>query len=102
MQAVAEILQNIVQRPEDYLENIENMVKLYKDIMLHPLEVRKSYTARNENVDICVLSLVEEPSQFFTSCIICLILLLSSYHNKACIPCFTKQYYFTLKKQQCC
>uniref|UniRef100_A0A8D1LHV1 Adenylate kinase 9 n=1 Tax=Sus scrofa TaxID=9823 RepID=A0A8D1LHV1_PIG len=38
MQAVAEILQNIVQRPEDYLENIENMVKLYKDIMLHPLE----------------------------------------------------------------
>ncbi|XP_059032869.1 adenylate kinase 9 isoform X5 [Mustela lutreola] len=38
MQMVAEILQHIVQRPEDYLENIENIVKLYKEIILHPLE----------------------------------------------------------------
>lgn len=37
---VAEILQHVVQRPEDYLENIENIVKLYKEIILHPLEVR--------------------------------------------------------------
>nr|XP_054361407.1 adenylate kinase 9 [Mirounga angustirostris] len=38
MQMVAEILQHVVQRPEDYLENIENIVKLYKEIILHPLE----------------------------------------------------------------
>ncbi|XP_027959961.1 adenylate kinase 9 [Eumetopias jubatus] len=38
MQMVAEILQHVVQRPEDYLENIDNIVKLYKEIILHPLE----------------------------------------------------------------
>ncbi|XP_039093316.1 adenylate kinase 9 [Hyaena hyaena] len=38
MQMVAEILQHVVQRPEDYLENIENIVKLYKEIILHSLE----------------------------------------------------------------
>lgn len=40
MQMVAEILRYLVQRPEDYLENIENTVKLYKDILLSALEVR--------------------------------------------------------------
>ncbi|XP_039726173.1 adenylate kinase 9 isoform X5 [Pteropus medius] len=38
MQMVAEILQHLVQRPEDYLENIEHVVKLYKEIILHVLE----------------------------------------------------------------
>ncbi|KAH0508523.1 Adenylate kinase 9 [Microtus ochrogaster] len=38
MQVVAEILQYLVQRPEDFLENIENTVKLYKDILLSALE----------------------------------------------------------------
>nr|KAF6340910.1 adenylate kinase 9 [Myotis myotis] len=38
MQVVAEILQHLVQRPEDYMENIENIVKLYKDMILHALE----------------------------------------------------------------
>ncbi|XP_025781736.1 adenylate kinase 9 [Puma concolor] len=38
MQMVAEILQHVVQRPEDYLENIENVVKLYKELILHSLE----------------------------------------------------------------
>uniref|UniRef100_G1MD71 Adenylate kinase 9 n=1 Tax=Ailuropoda melanoleuca TaxID=9646 RepID=G1MD71_AILME len=58
MQMVAEILQHVVQRPEDYLENIENIVKLYKEIILHPLEVRTRYIDKNRNIDICVLSLV--------------------------------------------
>lgn len=44
MQVVAEILQHLVQRPEDYLENIEHTVKLYKDMILHALEVRTRYT----------------------------------------------------------
>ncbi|XP_040852447.1 adenylate kinase 9-like [Ochotona curzoniae] len=38
MQMVAEILQHLVQRPEDYLENIENTVQLYKEMILQPLE----------------------------------------------------------------
>ncbi|XP_058515580.1 adenylate kinase 9 isoform X1 [Ochotona princeps] len=38
MQMVAEIVQHLVQRPEDYLENIENTVKLYKEMILQPLE----------------------------------------------------------------
>ncbi|XP_070306077.1 adenylate kinase 9 isoform X2 [Odocoileus virginianus] len=38
MQIVAEVLQHLVQRPEDYLENIEYIVNLYKEIILHPLE----------------------------------------------------------------
>ncbi|MXQ85624.1 hypothetical protein E5288_WYG001326 [Bos mutus] len=38
MQIVAEVLQHLVQRPEDYLENIEHIVNLYKEIILHPLE----------------------------------------------------------------
>ena len=43
MQIVAEVLQHLVQRPEDYLENIEHIINLYKEIILHPLEVRKRY-----------------------------------------------------------
>ncbi|XP_004372514.2 adenylate kinase 9 isoform X1 [Trichechus manatus latirostris] len=38
MQMVAEILQHLVQRPEDYLENIEDIIKLYKETILHPIE----------------------------------------------------------------
>ncbi|XP_049754514.1 adenylate kinase 9 isoform X2 [Elephas maximus indicus] len=38
MQMVAEILQHLVQRPEDYLENIEDISKLYKETILHPIE----------------------------------------------------------------
>ncbi|KAL6091489.1 hypothetical protein STEG23_032300, partial [Scotinomys teguina] len=38
MQMVVEILQHLVQRPEDYLENIKNTVELYRDILLHALE----------------------------------------------------------------
>ncbi|XP_054424615.1 adenylate kinase 9 [Pteronotus mesoamericanus] len=38
MQVVAEIIQHLVQRPEDYLENSEHIVKLYKEIILPALE----------------------------------------------------------------
>ncbi|XP_014636645.1 PREDICTED: adenylate kinase 9 [Ceratotherium simum simum] len=38
MQTVAEVLQHLVQRPEDYLENVEHVVKLYKEIILPSLE----------------------------------------------------------------
>ncbi|NXL63727.1 KAD9 kinase, partial [Chordeiles acutipennis] len=35
---ISEFLHKLVQRPEDILENAEERVKTYKDIMLHPLE----------------------------------------------------------------
>uniref|UniRef100_A0A8B9FM51 Uncharacterized protein n=1 Tax=Amazona collaria TaxID=241587 RepID=A0A8B9FM51_9PSIT len=34
----SEFLHQLVQRPEDFLENAEKRVEKYKDIMLHPLE----------------------------------------------------------------
>lgn len=37
----SEFLNQLVQRPEDILENAEERLGTYKDIMLHPLEVRK-------------------------------------------------------------
>jgi hypothetical protein len=59
MQMVAEIFQHLVQRPEDCLENIQDIIKLYKDTILHALEVRTRYTDEKWNVGICVLSLVK-------------------------------------------
>lgn len=59
MQMAAEILQHLVQRSEDYLENIENIVQLYKEMILPSLEVRARYIAENENSDVCILSLVK-------------------------------------------
>ncbi|XP_023368209.1 adenylate kinase 9 [Otolemur garnettii] len=38
MQMVAEIIHHLVQRPEDHLENVESLVKLYKETILHSLE----------------------------------------------------------------
>ncbi|XP_055981425.1 adenylate kinase 9 [Sorex fumeus] len=38
IQLVAGIIQHLVQRPEDYMENIEQAVKLYKDTILPSLE----------------------------------------------------------------
>ncbi|XP_066229584.1 adenylate kinase 9 isoform X3 [Saccopteryx leptura] len=47
MQMVAETLQHLVQRPEDYLENIEHTVKLYKDINFYALkEVMAEHSAQ--------------------------------------------------------
>ncbi|KAK4824340.1 hypothetical protein QYF61_013675 [Mycteria americana] len=36
---MSEFLHQLVQRPEDFLENAEERVGAYKDIMLHPLEI---------------------------------------------------------------
>ncbi|KAF7483070.1 hypothetical protein GHT09_005548 [Marmota monax] len=38
MQMAAEILHHLVQRPEDYLENVENIIQLYKETILNCLE----------------------------------------------------------------
>uniref|UniRef100_A0A8C0EWQ7 Adenylate kinase 9 n=1 Tax=Bubo bubo TaxID=30461 RepID=A0A8C0EWQ7_BUBBB len=44
----SEFLHQLVQRPEDILENAEERVGTYKDIMLHPLE-NKAYVASDKN-----------------------------------------------------
>uniref|UniRef100_A0A8C5ZMB7 Uncharacterized protein n=1 Tax=Marmota marmota marmota TaxID=9994 RepID=A0A8C5ZMB7_MARMA len=38
MQMAAEILHHLVQRPADYLENVENIIQLYKETILNCLE----------------------------------------------------------------
>uniref|UniRef100_A0A8C4TXD1 Adenylate kinase 9 n=1 Tax=Falco tinnunculus TaxID=100819 RepID=A0A8C4TXD1_FALTI len=49
---ISEFLHQLVQRPEDILENAEERVGLYKDIMLHPLE-NKAYIASDNNYIYC-------------------------------------------------
>ncbi|XP_045150541.1 adenylate kinase 9 [Echinops telfairi] len=38
VQLMAEVLQHLVQRPEDFLENVEGIIQLYKDTILHLTE----------------------------------------------------------------
>ncbi|XP_069866381.1 adenylate kinase 9 isoform X2 [Dipodomys merriami] len=38
IQVVAEILHHLIQRPEDYLENAKEVIRLYKETVLHALE----------------------------------------------------------------
>ncbi|KAM4866420.1 adenylate kinase 9 isoform 2-T5 [Thomomys bottae] len=38
MQMVSEILHHLIQRPEDYLENAKETIRLYKETVLHSLE----------------------------------------------------------------
>lgn len=40
---LTEILPHLVQRPEDFLENVQRKIDLYRDTVLHPLEVRTKY-----------------------------------------------------------
>lgn len=43
---LTEILPSLVQRPEDFLNNAEERVSIYKDILLQFLEVRKRNKGR--------------------------------------------------------
>ncbi|XP_065745012.1 adenylate kinase 9 isoform X1 [Phocoena phocoena] len=63
MQVVAEILQHLVQRPEDYLENIEHIVKFYKEIILHPLE---EVMAEHDSQYLIELDGNKPPEELFT------------------------------------
>lgn len=40
---LTEILPHLVQRPEDFLENVQERIAVYKDTMLHPLEVKRAW-----------------------------------------------------------
>ncbi|ELW50097.1 Adenylate kinase domain-containing protein 1 [Tupaia chinensis] len=61
MQMVAEILQHLVQRPEDYLENVENTVKLYNEIVLQCLE---AFIAGMQMVAEILQHLVQRPEDY--------------------------------------
>ncbi|XP_067558491.1 adenylate kinase 9 isoform X1 [Pseudorca crassidens] len=64
MQMVAEILQHLVQRPEDYLENIEHIVKFYKEIILHSLE---EVMAEHDSQYLIELDGNKPPEELFTT-----------------------------------
>uniref|UniRef100_A0A2K5QYS6 Adenylate kinase 9 n=1 Tax=Cebus imitator TaxID=2715852 RepID=A0A2K5QYS6_CEBIM len=63
MQMVAEILHHLVQRPEDYLENVKNIVKLYKETILQTLE---EVMAEHNPQYLIELSGNKPPEELFT------------------------------------
>ncbi|KAM6323455.1 adenylate kinase 9 [Aegotheles albertisi] len=62
-----EFLHQLVQRPEDILENAEERVGLYKDIMLHPLE---DWMAEQDNQHLIELDGNQQPDDLFASLVI--------------------------------
>nr|XP_020032489.1 adenylate kinase 9 [Castor canadensis] len=63
MQMVAEIFQHLVQRPEDCLENIQDIIKLYKDTILHALE---EVMAEHDPQYLIELDGNQSPEELFT------------------------------------
>ncbi|XP_037248899.1 adenylate kinase 9 [Falco rusticolus] len=61
---ISEFLHQLVQRPEDILENAEERVGLYKDIMLHPLE---DLMAEQDSQYIIELDGNQQPDDLFMS-----------------------------------
>uniref|UniRef100_A0A8C0X374 Uncharacterized protein n=1 Tax=Castor canadensis TaxID=51338 RepID=A0A8C0X374_CASCN len=66
MQMVAEIFQHLVQRPEDCLENIQDIIKLYKDTILHALE---EVMAEHDPQYLIELDGNQSPEELFTTVI---------------------------------
>uniref|UniRef100_A0A452HTI0 Uncharacterized protein n=1 Tax=Gopherus agassizii TaxID=38772 RepID=A0A452HTI0_9SAUR len=69
---LSDILPHLVQRPEDFLENAEARVNLYKDTMLYPLEVRTAQSnvvvyTRRSFFNICFY-IIFMHSGYFTKC----------------------------------
>uniref|UniRef100_A0A8C4WHS0 Uncharacterized protein n=1 Tax=Gopherus evgoodei TaxID=1825980 RepID=A0A8C4WHS0_9SAUR len=69
---LSDILPHLVQRPEDFLENAEARVNLYKDTMLYPLEVRTAQSnivvyTRRSFFNICFYIIFMQ-SGYFTKC----------------------------------
>ncbi|XP_037014938.2 adenylate kinase 9 isoform X2 [Artibeus jamaicensis] len=64
MKMVAEILQHLVQRPEDYLGNVESLVKLYKETVLPALE---EVMAEHNSLYFIELDGNRPPEELFTT-----------------------------------
>ncbi|XP_074845222.1 adenylate kinase 9 [Carettochelys insculpta] len=63
---LSDILPHLVQRPEDFLENAEARVNLYKDTMLHPLE---DMMAEQDSQYLIELDGNRHPNELFASMI---------------------------------
>nr|XP_048700778.1 adenylate kinase 9 isoform X2 [Caretta caretta] len=63
---LSDILPHLVQRPEDFLENSEARVNLYKDTMLHPLE---DMMAEHDSQYLIELDGNKHPNELFSSVI---------------------------------
>ncbi|KGL84238.1 Adenylate kinase 9, partial [Tinamus guttatus] len=59
---MSKILPELVQRPEDIRENAEERVKIYKDIMLHPLE---DLMAEQDSLYLIELDGNKQPNDLF-------------------------------------
>ncbi|KFZ61607.1 Adenylate kinase 9, partial [Podiceps cristatus] len=75
---MSEILHQLVQRPEDFLENAEERVGTYKDIMLHPLE---DLMAEQDCRYLIELDGNQQPDDLFVV----------NKNYLCCYCCFTKQ-----------
>ncbi|NXX83615.1 KAD9 kinase, partial [Urocolius indicus] len=74
----SEVLHQLVQRPEDILENVEERVGLYKDIMLHPLD---DLMAEQDCEYLIELDGNQQPDD----------LLVVNKNHVCCFYCFNKQ-----------
>ncbi|XP_032861593.2 adenylate kinase 9 isoform X3 [Tyto alba] len=64
---LSEFLHQLVQRPEDTLENAEERVGMYKDIMLHPLE---DLMAEQDSQYLIELDGNQQPDDLFLSVVV--------------------------------
>uniref|UniRef100_A0A8C3U4C0 Adenylate kinase 9 n=1 Tax=Catharus ustulatus TaxID=91951 RepID=A0A8C3U4C0_CATUS len=67
----SESFHQLVHRPEDFLENAEKRIGIYKDIMLSPLEVRKSkviWLYKNYTCNYCCFNKQDELFRALSSC----------------------------------
>ncbi|KFQ71889.1 Adenylate kinase 9, partial [Phaethon lepturus] len=77
---MSEFLHQLVQRPEDILENAEERVRTYKDIMLHPLE---DLMAEQDCQYLIELDGNQQPDDLFV--------VTSDKTYRCCYCCFNKQ-----------
>ncbi|XP_060093981.1 adenylate kinase 9 [Heteronotia binoei] len=63
---LTEILPHLVQRPEDFLENVQRKIDLYRDTVLHPLE---ELMAEQDSQYLIELDGNKSPNELFTSVI---------------------------------
>ncbi|XP_015279090.1 PREDICTED: adenylate kinase 9-like, partial [Gekko japonicus] len=63
---LTEILPHLVQRPEDFLENVQRKIDMYRDTVLHPLE---ELMAEQDSQYLIELDGNKSPDELFTSVI---------------------------------
>ncbi|XP_054857615.1 adenylate kinase 9 isoform X2 [Eublepharis macularius] len=64
---LTEILPHLVQRPEDFLENVQRKIEIYRDTLLHPLE---ELMADQDSQYLIELDGNKSPDELFTAVIV--------------------------------